>query len=78
MVDVFTGLTGFKLGTPNRARMRPMPKPAPKPDDRAQSARFIKLAREVGAKGKPEDFERAFRAVVTAKRTAPAKKRTKR
>jgi hypothetical protein len=55
-----------------------MPKPAPKPDDRAQSARFIKLAREVGAKGKPEDFERAFRAVVTAKRTAPAKKRTKR
>jgi hypothetical protein len=57
-----------------------MPKPAPKPDDRAQSARFIKLARETGAAGKPEDFERAFRTVVTAKRAPPPtpKKRAKR
>jgi len=56
-----------------------MPKPAPKPDDRAQSARFIKLAREIGAEGKPGDLERTLRQVATAKRAAPpAKKRAKR
>jgi hypothetical protein len=60
--------------------MRSMPKPAPKPDDPAQSARFIKLAREFEAEGNPEDFERTFRKVVTAKRASPParKKRAKR
>ena len=65
---------------PGRATMPAMPKPAPKPDDRAQSARFIKLAREVGAEGKPEELERALRQVATAKRAPPPppKRRTKR
>jgi len=55
-------------------------KPSPKPDDPAQSKRFIELATELGAEGKPEEFDRAFRKVVTAKRASPLmrKKRTKR
>jgi hypothetical protein len=54
-----------------------MAKPSPKPDDRAQSARFIKLAREVGATGSPADFDRAFRKVATAPREAPKPKARK-
>ena len=37
-------------------------------DDPAQSKRFIETAREVEAGEKPEDFERAFRKVVSAKK----------
>lgn len=48
-----------------------------KADDRAQSARFLKLAREVGASGKSEDFDRAFRRVATAPREAPKPKARK-
>lgn len=47
-----------------------MPKPLPKPDDPAQSKRFLEMATEFGAEGKPEDFERAFRKVATAPRAA--------
>lgn len=54
-----------------------MPKPSTKRDDRAQSARFLKLAREVGATGKAADFERAFRQVATAPREAPKPKARK-
>ena len=44
-----------------------------------QSA-LIDMATELGAEGKPEDFERAFRKIATAKRAPPAKpkRRTKR
>ncbi len=53
--------------------------PKPKRDDPAQSKRFIEMATEFEAKGKPEDFERAFRKVATAKRTErPAPKKRKR
>lgn len=48
-----------------------------KPDDRAQSARFIQIAREVGATGKPEDFDRAFRKIAAAPREAPKPKARK-
>jgi hypothetical protein len=45
--------------------MRAMPrKPAPKPDDPAQSKRFIETAREIGADESPEAFERAFKKVA--------------
>src|SRR5260370_605524 len=42
--------------------MRRMAKPSPKPDDRAQSARFIKLAPEIGGTGRPADFHPAVRS----------------
>ena len=54
-----------------------MPKPSPKPDDPAQSKRFIEMATELGATGKPADFERAFRKVATAPREAPKPKARK-
>ena len=54
-----------------------MTKSSPKPDDRVQSARFIKLAREIGATRKPEEFEQAFRKVATASREAPKRKASK-
>lgn len=55
-----------------------MAKPAPKPDDPVQYARFIALAQEVGAEGSPEEFGRIFRMVATAKREEPKpKKRAK-
>jgi hypothetical protein len=46
-------------------------KPNPKPDDPAQSKRFIDLARELEAEGDDKDsFERAFRKVAGAERTS--------
>jgi hypothetical protein len=39
-------------------------KPKPKPDDPAESKRFIALAREIGADERPEAFERVFKKVV--------------
>lgn len=72
-------MTERSQDAPSRARMRPMAKTSTKPDDRAQSARFIKLARELGATGKPEEFSRAFAKVAAASRTpAAAKPRPKR
>jgi len=49
-------------------------KPAPKPDDPAQSKRFIDMAREVETDDDPTRFDRAFRAVAT-KKEAPKKGR---
>lgn len=46
-----------------------------KPDDPEQSARFVALAKEVGAEGSPEEFERIFRMVATATREAPKPKK---
>lgn len=44
-------------------------KPNPKPDDPAQSKRFIATARDVEADGDKKSFERAFKKVVTLKST---------
>lgn len=56
-----------------------MAKPMLKPDDPDQSKRFIEMAKELGAEGAPEKFERAFKQVAAAKRTPPPKpKRAKR
>ena len=41
-------------------------KPAPKPDDPAQSKRFIKTAEEVGADD-GEALERAFKKIMPSK-----------
>jgi hypothetical protein len=43
-------------------------KPAPKPDDPAQSKRFIATAEEVGADGDDEALERALKKIVPKKR----------
>ena len=61
----------------SRAIVSVMPKSAPKPDDPAQSKRFIEMAAEVGADGKPEAFERAFRKVASAPREVPTPKARK-
>ena len=53
----------------------PARKPPP-PDEKPQRERFIEGARELGASEDPEDFERAFRAVVKPpmiKRPVPGK-----
>jgi hypothetical protein len=39
-------------------------KPSPKPDDPAQSKRFIEMAREVGAEEPSPQFEHVFRKVA--------------
>ena len=43
----------------------PARKPPP-PDEKPQRERFIETAREIGASENPEDFERAFKAVMRA------------
>jgi hypothetical protein len=43
-------------------------KPAAKPDDPAQSKRFIETAEEVGADTDDEALERAFKKIAPAKR----------
>ena len=45
-------------------------KPTPRPDDPEQSKRFIEMAREVGAEGSKEDFEKAFKKVAKEKQKA--------
>jgi hypothetical protein len=40
-------------------------KPNPPRDDPEQSKRFIEIAREVQADGTKEDFDRAFKKVVS-------------
>jgi hypothetical protein len=39
-------------------------KPAPKPDDPAQSKRFLDTAKEVGADTDDEALERAFKKII--------------
>jgi hypothetical protein len=46
-------------------------KPAPKPDDPAQSKRFIETAREIGAEATKEEFERAFKKVAPSSAKPP-------
>jgi hypothetical protein len=46
-------------------------RPKPKPDDPAQSKRFIKAARELGTDESGTAFERVFKKVVPPKRAKP-------
>lgn len=46
-------------------------KPNPKPDDPAQSKRFIDMAREVQADGDKESFGRAFKEIARPLRIRP-------
>ncbi len=43
------------------------PKSAPKLTDAERHARFVETARKVEASEKPEDFDRAFKTVVSSK-----------
>jgi hypothetical protein len=44
-------------------------KPAPKPDDKAQSQRFLDMAEEVGADADDGALERAFKKIAPRKKT---------
>jgi hypothetical protein len=46
-------------------------KPAPKPDDPAQSQRFLDTAKEVGADRDDETLERALKKIAPRKKEAP-------
>lgn len=48
-------------------------KPAPKPDDPAQSKRFIETAEQVGADTDNEALERAFKKIAPQKGQASQK-----
>jgi hypothetical protein len=52
-------------------------KPNPKPDDPAQSKRFIKAAREAETDENPEVFERVFKKVVLPKKMSDPKRASK-
>jgi hypothetical protein len=43
-------------------------KPEPPSDNPEQSKRFIEIAREVGADGTQEEFDKAFRKVASRQR----------
>jgi hypothetical protein len=43
-------------------------KPAPKPDDPAQSKRFLDIAKEIGADADDQALERAFKKITPTKR----------
>ncbi len=43
------------------------PKSAPKLTDAERHARFVETVRKVEASEKPEDFDRAFKTVVSSK-----------
>ncbi len=53
--------------------MTAKPKPKPKPTDAERHARFVDMAREVGADESPEAFDRAFDKVVRRVSPSPAK-----
>jgi hypothetical protein len=46
-------------------------KPAPNPDDTAQSQRFLDTAKEVGADRDEEALERAFKKIAPPKKQKP-------
>ncbi len=53
-----------------KAKRKPAPKrPNLKPDDPAQSKRFVETAREIGADESGEEFRRAFEKIVPSKRS---------
>lgn len=47
---------------------KPKAKPTPKLTDAERHARFLEVARELGASDDPKDFDKAFRAVVPSRR----------
>jgi hypothetical protein len=47
------------------------PKPESKPDDKEQSERFIKKARELNADEAGQEFDRAFTKLVPPKKAKP-------
>jgi hypothetical protein len=51
-------------------------KPAPKPDDPAQSKRFIETAEEVGADTDDTALERAFKKIVPPRKSNSPTSRT--
>ena len=53
--------------------MKPKTKPAPKLTDAERHARFLAMAREVGASEKSEDFDKAFQSVTRDPQSKPAK-----
>jgi len=46
-------------------------KPSSPPDDPEQSKRFIEIAREAGAEGTEEEFDRAFRKLTLRRPQRP-------
>jgi hypothetical protein len=54
-----------------------MPKVARKPKltDTERHKRFVKMAREVGASDKAEDFDKAFKKVAAPRKAAKSSKR---
>jgi hypothetical protein len=52
-------------------------KPTPPPDDPEQSKRFIEIAREVGADGTEEEFDKAFRKLTLRRPRRPKPGRSK-
>ena len=52
-------------------------KPAPKPDDPAQSKRFIETAEQVGADTDDKALERAFKKIMPTKRRVPESSESK-
>ena len=54
---------------PHRRRKRLSKAPKPKPDDPAQSARFIEAAKALEVDETGEAFDKAFKSIVPEKRT---------
>ncbi len=52
-------------------------KPSPPPDDPEQPKRFIEIAREVGADGTEEEFDKAFRKLTLRRPQRPKLDRSK-
>jgi hypothetical protein len=49
-------------------------KPTPKPDDPAQSERFLEIAKEVGADTDDAPLERAFKKIISSSKEKPSKR----
>jgi hypothetical protein len=52
-----------------KQKLREKPKANPKPDDPAQSKRFVETAREIEADESGEAFRRALEKIVSPKRS---------
>lgn len=53
--------------------MAQKPKSSVKPDDPAEYERFLATAKDVGADESTEGFERAFKKIIAAPQSKPAK-----
>jgi hypothetical protein len=52
---------------------KPTPRHTTRLDDAERHKRFIEMAHKVGASEDPKDFDRAFKKVVTPKRSSTKK-----